>query len=150
MLFKILRPLLVLCAVSSGISFIFCSDVESFIKYFIGTSILQFVIYNAYKNTVSLLQRRVDNQRIAEFSKQGVEITCPCAKAAKHFIPIRLDEDNSYKCLDCPNYVRINVDIKPYIVSDVIDVVKTEEAIESLYDQAIKQSPKNANTTTSR
>lgn len=150
MLFKILRPLLVLCAVSSGMSFILCTDTQSFIKYFVGTSILQFVVYNTYINIISLFRRRVENQRIAELSKQGVEITCPCAKGMKHFIPIRLDEDNSYRCLDCPNYVRVDVDVKPYITSDVIDIVKTEEAIESLYDQAIKQSTKNVNTTTGR
>lgn len=74
------------------------------------------------------LAEKLTNERISEYSKQGMETTCPCYKNKKVFIPIRLDTDNSYKCIDCDKNVSVKVDVKTFLATEIIDLDQSEKA----------------------
>ena len=98
---SIARSLLVLITLSTCAAFMFSSDAWGFARVFAIASIVQVVLYNIYRQVVVLFAEKLANDRISEYTKQGVEVTCPCSRAIKNLIPIQLNTDNSYKCLDC-------------------------------------------------
>ena len=77
---------------------------------------LQFGVYYAYITAlnayVELKNKKLENERIKEFSLQGLEVTCPCSLKKTEFIPVVLNTNNAYKC----NYCQKNVGV--YIVPE--------------------------------
>lgn len=61
---------------------------------------------NAY---VSLKNKSLENERIKEFTLQGLEVECPCSKKLKDFVPIILNTQNKYKCKDCQKTISVYV-----------------------------------------
>lgn len=134
-----IKPILILSVVSSTFSLLISNNFFSFTKYFVAITIIQILLYNLYKTYLKLHSEKIQNERIKEFSKQGLETTCPCYQNKKVFIPIRLDSDNSYKCLDCDKNVSVKLDVKTFLTTDVIDLDKSEkEFIEAI--KKIKES----------
>ena len=80
-----------------------------------GLSILfQFIIYDLFtrwnKSKLEIEFRTLENERIKEYTKQGLEVICPVETCnAPTFVPIIISEENEYECPKC------NVDIKIYI-----------------------------------
>ena len=125
-----------LLVVSSSVAFLLTDNKVSFAKAFIATTIAQILLYRLYVWINELWIEKILNERISEFSKQGCEVTCPCDRAIKHFIPITLDTDNSYKCMDCNKNVAVNVDVKTFIETAPINIEKTNAAFNVIYNQA--------------
>lgn len=94
---------------------------------------------------VELFVEKLLNDRISEYSKQGVEVTCPCARAAKHFVPVQLNTDNSYKCLDCTKNIVVDVEVKTFLETTPMDLEKTSAALDVVYDQVTKQTTNATN-----
>ena len=126
---KLVKSLLVLLLVSLGLSLPFSHSVVEGVKYFIFFSILQVVAYNLYQYTVSYFNGKLLNERIREYSKQGIETNCPCHKNIKVFLPIRLDRDNSYKCLECSKNVAVKLEVKTFMTTEAIDLDSTDERL---------------------
>lgn len=118
---KLIKSLLILTCISSGLAVAFSSSINSFFKLFFAFSVAQIIIYQLYVNIVKMYYENLNIQKLKEYSKQGVEVTCPCYRENKVYIPIRLDGINDYKCLECDKNVSVNVDVKTFLVTEPLD-----------------------------
>lgn len=125
----IVKSLAALCVVSTGAALCFSSSLTTFIKLFLAVTIIQVVAYNIYQQVVFFLGQKIINERISEYSKQGLEVTCPCSRAIKNLIPIQLNTDNSYRCLECSRNVSVSIDVKTYLETQPIDLDKSNDAL---------------------
>lgn len=86
--------------------------------------------------------KKLENDRIREFTKQGLNVNCALC-SAENFIPIRLDNSNTFVCQSCDkeNAVYINIttaqittplDTSPIsITSFVEDKIEAENKIKN-------------------
>ncbi len=118
---NILRSLSALFIVSLTVSLLLYNDIYSFFKYFLLSTVIQIILYQIYLKIVYLYVENLKLQKIKEFSKQGMEVTCPCHKENKVFIPIKLNSNNDYKCLECNKNVFVNIDVKTFLTTEPID-----------------------------
>lgn len=132
----IIRSLALLSAISLCAAATFSNSAWSFLRWFIIATVIQIATYNAYRTWVSLAAQKITNDRIKEYTKQGVEVVCPCAKAIKSLIPIQLNTDNSYKCLDCNKNVAVKVDVQTFLETQPIDLDKSAATLDQVYTAA--------------
>ncbi len=132
-MFVVLRSIFLLLVVSSCVAAMLADTVWSFVRWFIVANVAQIVVYNIYRQIVALLVQRTINNRISEYTKQGVEVTCPCSKAIKNLIPIQVNTDNSYKCLDCNKNVSVRVDVQTFLETQPVDLEKSAAALDQVY-----------------
>jgi len=89
--------------------------------------IIQFGVYHAFiialNAYVELKNKKLENERIREFSLQGLEVTCPCSLKKTEFIPIVLNTNNSYKCDHCQKNVSVYVTAETALVTETIATV---------------------------
>jgi hypothetical protein len=133
MLKGILKSIGILFLISFSVSFIFYKDYISFLKLFLLTLILQIICYNIYKKIVEISLEKIKNERIKEYSKQGMDIKCPCYLEKVMFVPIELNKENSFKCLECNKDVSVEVSARCFMKTDVIDLDNAEAAIAEAY-----------------
>lgn len=136
---QVIKSLLILFSVSTAFSLPLSSDYLSFIKWFVVFSIIQVIIGNIYNHYVAYKFDELKTKREAELSKQGVDIVCPCHRASKMFIPIRLNKDNSFKCLECDKNVAVDVKVDTYMATDILDLSKEEDEAFKAAIKKIKQ-----------
>ena len=89
---------------------------------------------------VALKNKKLENERLKEFSYQGLEVTCPCFKQFKQIVPVRLNTSNYYKCVECNKAVSVIVDATTATVTEPIS--NTFPAI----DMEILKNISNANS----
>ena len=121
-----LRGVIVLLLISGTISFLFANDIKTFLGWLFCLSMLQIIFYNIWNTILNIINEKNQIDILREYSKQGCNVKCPCDKAIDNFIPIRLNEDNSYKCLDCNKNVRVDVDIKTFLQTEPVKLEKSE------------------------
>ena len=115
-MFMLFRSLLITGVVSGIIGTTFWSLDQGFLKPFVLSIILQFIgfwIFNTISQRIfSIKERQLENERIAEFSKQGVEVDCAYCKTT-NLVPVRFDVDNDFECVNCgkPNAIYIGVTV---------------------------------------
>lgn len=131
MLFVVVKSLAVLLTVSVVVAFSITHNLYDFFRIFIAATFAQFIIYGCYRRVVRWIDTKLENERLKEFTKQGKEVQCPCPRALKHFIPIQLDIDNSYRCQDCKRGVIVDVEVKTFLESDMMSIPKADAAIVS-------------------
>lgn len=102
--------LLILCF-STG--YIFKANGLNFYIGAITGGAIQFVfnyIYETIFNAiVALKNKKLENDRIKEFTMQGIEVECPCSRKIKDFVPIRLNTSNKYKCKECQKLISVYI-----------------------------------------
>jgi len=83
---------------------------------------IQFVGFYAFKSALqtyaALQNKKLENERLKEFSYQGLSVTCPCFKQIKEFVPIRLNAPNYYKCSDCKKTIGVYITPETAIVTE--------------------------------
>jgi hypothetical protein len=136
----IVKSLVTLFAISSILSFAFSTNAYGFAKIFLFATLMQILFYNVYRNVVTFMMSKIDLEKIKELSKQGCELTCPCDKAIKNFIPIRLDQDNSYRCLECSKNVKVDLDFKSFLQTEPINLEKSNNAFDLVYQKTISKN----------
>ena len=124
MLYKILTQLFVLIVVALVIGLCLTSfNVNLIVGVLLGI-ILQFGIYYAFitvlNSYVSLKNKKLENERIKEFSLQGLEVTCPCALKKTEFVPIVLNTDNRYKRSFCEKNISVYIVPETALVTEPI------------------------------
>lgn len=94
------------------------------INFFSGLAsftVLQFVgfyFYTEYVRRKNTLQEQAFIlAREAELSKQGAEVICPCDRNIKCFVPIILNEYNSYNCPGCKKDIHVMINYKTALVT---------------------------------
>jgi len=101
------------------------------VNFFLGVGAgiaIQYGIYYGFVNilnaVVALKNKKLENERIKEFSYQGLEVKCPCFKKHLDIVPIRLNTSNYYKCGDCGKSVSVIITADTAIVTEPL--VSTE------------------------
>lgn len=121
MLKRLITSLVVTFCVSGSISWFLYAFGFSFVGSFVALTVLQFVAFYFYSEYVRT-RMLVEEQRLialkeAEFEKQGVEVSCPCDRNVRSFVPISLTERNEYLCPGCNKLVNVNVQCKTVLVT---------------------------------
>lgn len=124
MLKRLVYQLITLLLVSSLSGAFFISIGSNFIIGFFAGTVLQFGLYFGFTTVVdiyaTLQNKKLENERIREFSFQSLEVTCPCFKQIKQIIPIRLNTDLKYKCIDCNKTVSVLITPETAIATEPI------------------------------
>jgi hypothetical protein len=84
------------------------------LNFFIGALFgcaIQFIFNYIYTTTlnasIALKNKKLENERIKEFTMQGMEVECPCSRKIRDFVPIRLNAGNKYKCKECQKLITV-------------------------------------------
>lgn len=84
-------------------------------------TVLQFVGFYFYTEHVrrktALEEQAFILAREAELTRQGAEVVCPCDRNVKCFVPIILNEYNSYNCPGCKKDIHVMVNYKTALVT---------------------------------
>jgi hypothetical protein len=84
--------------------------------------LIQFGIYYAFITVldvwVALRNKKLENERLKEFSLQGMEVTCPCSLKKTEFIPITLNTNNSYKCNHCNKNISVYITAETALITE--------------------------------
>lgn len=113
---SILRSLTITLAVSSIVAVVFWATGHDYIKPFVLTTTIQFAAFwmiNTWLRNHHMIQtKRIENDRIKEFNKQGIDVECSYCKSP-NLIPVRFDTGNDFQCVNCdkPNAVYIGVTV---------------------------------------
>lgn len=123
MLKKILFQLFALVAVATVIGFslthlniplVYGIAIGIIVQF--GVNYAFFTLLNVF---VSLKNKKLENERIKEFSHQGLTVTCPCPLKKEEYVPIVLNTNNTYKCDTCQKNINV------YIVPETVLVTET-------------------------
>lgn len=121
MLKRLVTSLLLTFSVSAIISWFLYSFGISFLGSFLSLTVLQFIgfyFYSEYMRARFLIEeQKIIALTEAEFEKQGLEVSCPCDRNIKSFVPISLTERNEYMCPGCNKLVNVNVQCKTVLVT---------------------------------
>lgn len=130
---RLIISILTLCIVSSAVSLPFSNNWVSFISYFFFFSIIQIIGYNLYLKFLQIKIEKIKNERIKEFSKQGLEIKCPCHKSKPMFVPVELNSDNFFKCGECEKNFSVEITAKAFIQTEMVDLDAADAALVEIY-----------------
>jgi len=127
------KPILILCTISSIISSVFSKNWTDFIKYFLLVSLIQTISYNIYKNIMEYFALKLQVEKLKEYSKQGMEVKCPCYLEKSMFVPIDLNGPNVISCKECEKTLSIDVTAKTFMQTDMLDLEKADENLIKAY-----------------
>jgi len=130
---EILKPLLLLTSVSTFFALLIGNNVYNMINVFVLTTIIQIILDRVYKQYLILQSEKIKNERIKEFSKQGMEVVCPCYLEKRMFIPITLNDVNSFKCLECQKECLVQLEAKTFNKTEIIDLDQADAAFLEIY-----------------
>jgi len=118
----IFKSILILSVVSSFIGGCFVLLNISFFPVFGLSFIAQILIWNLFNNwknqQTQIEFEQIQNERIKEFSKQGLNCICPDENCNhKAFVPIALNEDNEYECPECKKKIKVYIGAKTFLAT---------------------------------
>ena len=123
---EILKSILILTLVSTFVSGCFYFLNFSFWPVFGLSFIFQIFIFNLFNNwkkqQAEIEFESILNERIKEFSKQGIECVCPdenCNETT--FVPITLNSDNLYDCPKCKKEIKVLIGVKTFLKTTPVD-----------------------------
>lgn len=139
MLLSILRSLAITFCISAAIAYTATLSNYSFWLFFTCSTAIQFVFHwsvGYIMNIVATLRnKQLENQRIAEFSKQSVNVNCAYCRQT-NTVPVRFESYNDFTCENCgkPNAIYVNLTVTqkttPLNVKPVnINTVDEEEQV---------------------
>jgi hypothetical protein len=86
--------------------------------------VIQFIFFYVFTTSlnafIALKNKKLENDRIKEFSLQGLEVTCPCPLRKTEFVPITLNTNNTYKCNQCSKNVSVYIVPETAIITETI------------------------------
>lgn len=135
-----IKPLLILTLISSSLALLFSDNIITFLKYFIVFDVAQVILYNVYKKIVELFVFKLQNEKIKELSKQGMELKCPCYLEKNMFVPINLNAPNSFKCNECNKNIIVDLTAKTFLQTEMIDLEKADENFIKAYNKIQQNS----------
>ena len=101
--------------------FIFSLDAsKTFVSAFI-IQILGFYIWNSIVQSILTYRITQEQTKQAEyFTQQGVEVTCAHCNAV-NFIPVSMEQDNSFNCQSCDKQNSVYIDVTVAQKTDIVD-----------------------------
>lgn len=83
---------------------------------------IQFILYNVFTSVLNsiviLKNKKLENERLKEFSYQGLELECPCFKKEKELVPVRFNTPNYYRCRECNKQLSVIVTAETAVVTE--------------------------------
>lgn len=128
----ILRSILLTCVVSGVIAALFMSQFWEVFAIATAAQIIIFYIINTIRD-VSL--KKIENDRLAEFSKQGLMLKCPCFKQNSEFIPIVLNEENAYNCGECQKPIKVDIEATTLMATVPVDLDTPQTKLAEIYNK---------------
>ena len=93
----------------------------SALGFFTVLQFITFYFYNDYKTkNLVIEEERLVLAREAELSKQGAEVSCPCDRNIKCFVPIVINDRNEYSCPGCKKTINVLVNLKTVLTTTPI------------------------------
>ena len=130
---RLIVSLLTLTLISSAISLPLSKNWVTFLSYFFCFSVIQIICYNLYLKYVEIKIEKIKNERIKEFSKQGLEIKCPCSKSRPMFVPVELNADNFFKCGECEKNISVEITAKAFLETEMVNLDAADAALVEIY-----------------
>lgn len=128
-----LKPIIILLVISTVSSLTFSGNSIEFLKGFALACLIQIIFYNIYKNIIEYFTLKLQVEKIKEFSKQGMEVKCPCYLEKKMFVPIDLNNVNTFDCKECDKCISVDLTAKTFMQTDMIDLDKADENLIKAY-----------------
>jgi hypothetical protein len=122
------HPIFIFLIISTAMALPFTKNLVDFSKYFLVSSVLQVLLVRIYSNIVQFFIEKLKNERMKEYSKQGMEVTCPCYKEKKFLLPIKLQEDNAFSCVECNKDFSVDISARSFLQTNPIDIEKADVA----------------------
>lgn len=123
-MFRFVIQTLVLLILCFSTGYIFKANGLNFYIGAITGGAIQFVfnyIYETIFNAIiALKNKKLENERIKEFTMQGIEVECPCSRKIKDFVPIRLNTSNKYKCKECQKLISVYITLSTALTTEPI------------------------------
>jgi hypothetical protein len=105
-------------------------------------AVIQFLGFNAFStvfNSIVLLKnKKLENERLQEFSYQGLELECPCYKKEKELVPVRFNTPNYYRCKACNKQLSVIVTAESAVVTEPILNTDLSSLDTSIIEKAIQ------------
>ena len=89
--------------------------------------ILGSTMNNYLQTTTALEMEKQLTQRISDAAKQTLKLKCPCTNMVEQIVPIRLDEPNFYKCINCEKNINVNLQASTALMTDIINIDATHD-----------------------
>ena len=131
-IFYIIKSILITTVVSTIIALAFLSY---FWQAFAISAALQVIIFYIINTIRDVSIQKLENQRIAEYSKQGLLLKCPCYKQNEEFVPIVLNENNNYSCEVCNKPVAVSIQTTTLAATVPVDLENSQEKISQIYNK---------------
>lgn len=100
---------------------------------FLFAVVLQYAGFQAYayfiKVYATLKNKEAEAKMIAAIDQQGMVVECPCYKKYKEFVPIKMTNDNYYKCTECRKTLNVLVTCETVLVTEPIANTEIEKNI---------------------
>jgi len=133
MIQKLIVPIVILLAVAFVVSVtLSVFHVVWWLGFLVGI-LGQVLAYNAFVSIldvyVTIKNKKLENERIAEFSYQGLDVVCPCSKKRRDFVPVRLNDTNIYKCGECEKSIAVYINAETALQTEPIMSTDTTAAL---------------------
>ena len=133
MIQKLIVPIVILLAVAFVVSVtLSVFHVVWWLGFLVGI-LGQVLAYNAFVSIldvyVTIKNKKLENERIAEFSSQGLDVVCPCSKKRRDFVPVRLNDTNIYKCGECEKSIAVYINAETALQTEPIMSTDTTAAL---------------------
>ena len=133
MIQKLIVPIVILLAVAFVVSVtLSVFHVVWWLGFLVGI-LGQVLAYNAFVSIldvyVTIKNKKLENERIAEFSYQGLDVVCPCSKKRRDFVPVRLNDTNIYKCGECEKSIAVYINAETALQTEPIISTDTTAAL---------------------
>ena len=134
-------PIVIALVISIACGFILMQCMNFFAGFALAL-VIQFIIGAAMNQWLqvktSLEMEKQLTKRIEDAAKQTLKLKCPCTNMVEQIIPIRLDQPNFYKCINCEKNINVGLTAKTALMTDIIDV----DATHNQMVQAMSNLPK--------
>ncbi len=131
----VLRSLSILLAISAAVGYITYELMYGFTVGFISALLIQLFTFNIAKYIrdalITVRIKALQVEEIKSFEQQGIELNCAHCKEPV-FVPIRLDQQNSFDCPGCskPNAVYVNMTVARETDTINMDAITTRLLID--------------------
>jgi hypothetical protein len=122
---SILITIMVSAAVAWAIGFTGTPFTNTFIITIIGLFIAGFFIGQVSDTLLVINNKKLENERIKEFTKQGVYVECAFCSHS-NFVPIRFDVKNEFNCDGCNKKNAVYLDITTTQTTTPIDTAQLQ------------------------
>lgn len=129
-MFNIIKSIFTTAVVSAGFALILFPLINNFWTVFAVTAVTQFVVFYIVGSIIDFFTeikiKQIEAFKLAEYSKQGIEVECPCHKKIREFVPVTLNQKNSYKCNECGKTNSILINAETAYLTEPISQLTTQ------------------------